>query len=57
MISDLTEHELLILSEHDELIAKKFFAPKLFTKEEENRLLELEEVIVPNIYKKVALNI
>jgi hypothetical protein len=57
MILDPTEHELLILSEHDELIAKKFFTPKLFTVEEENRLLELEKVIVPNIYKKVALNI
>lgn len=55
MISDPKEHELIILSEHDELIAKKFFTPKLFTVEEENRLLELEKLIIPNIYKKVGL--
>lgn len=42
MILETTENDLLLLSEHDDLNAKKMFTPKLLTTEEKARLLELK---------------
>lgn len=48
-----SEHELLLFSEHDNLIAKNFFTPRLMTSDDKKRLLELE-VLIPIIYEKLG---
>lgn len=55
MILEPTENDLLLLSEHDDLNVKKIFTPMMLTTEEKARLLELEQNIIPNVYKKLGL--
>jgi hypothetical protein len=51
-----TNSELSLLTEHDNLITKKFFTPKMMTPADIDRLWHLNETIIPALYKKLNYN-